>query len=114
MITITFNAFSSLQPKLRSKNIDYANAKMEIPEGITASELAVELGLEVRDIEGVFVNHRVVPMDSVLRNNDRVAFVPPGTPGPYRVLLGLVNSKKKQAGKVLNNGLQGKRSGRKL
>ena len=104
MITITFNAFSSLQQKLRRKNIDYVDAKMEIPEGSTASELALELGLKAEDIEGVFVNHRVVPMDSVLHNNDRVAFVPPGTPGPYRVLLGLVNAKKKQARKVLDNG----------
>ncbi len=68
---------------------------MEIPEGTTASELAIELGLEVADIEGVFVNHRVVSMDSMLHNNDRVAFAPTGTPGPYRVLLGMVNSKKK-------------------
>ena len=89
MLTITFNAFSSLQPKLRKKNIEYANATMEIPEGTTVRELATYVGLAWEDIEGVFVNHRVVPIDSVLHNNDRVAFAPPGTPGPYRVLLGL-------------------------
>ena len=52
---------------------------------------------ELEDIEGVFVNHRVVSMDSILRNNNRVAFFPPGTPGPYRVLLGMGQSKKNQA-----------------
>ena len=90
MSTITFNAFSFLQPKLRSKNINYSNAKMELPEGITLKELVIKLGLKLEDVEAAFVNNRVVSMDSILHNNDRVAFIPPGTPGPYRVLLGMV------------------------
>ena len=47
------------------------------------------LGLERRDVEAVFVNGKVVPASSVLRDGDRVAFVPPGLPGPHRYLLGL-------------------------
>ena len=95
MIAITFNAFSFLQPKLKSKNIKYSNAKMELPEGITPEELIKKLGLRMEDVEAVFVNNKVVPVNSLLHNNDRVAFVPPGTPGPYRVLLGMVKPKKK-------------------
>jgi len=95
MITITFNAFSFLQPKLRSKNINYSNAKMKLPEGITPKELIIKLGLKLEDVEAAFVNHRIVSMDSILHNNDRVAFVPPGTPGPYRVLLNMVKQKQK-------------------
>ena len=89
MSTITFNAFSFLQLKLRSQNINYSNAKMELPEGITLKELVIKLGLKLEDVEAAFVNNRVVSMDSILHNNDRVAFIPPGTPGPYRVLLGM-------------------------
>ena len=95
MITITFNAFSFLQPKLKSKNINYSNAKMKLPEGITLKELIIKLGLKLEDVEAAFVNNRVVSMDSILHNNDRVAFVPTGTPGPYRVLLSMVKLKQK-------------------
>lgn len=90
MITITFNAFSFLQSKLKSKKINYSNAKMTLKDGITLKELVIKLGLQLEDVEAAFVNHRVVSMDSILHNNDRVALVPYGTPGPYRVLLNLV------------------------
>jgi len=94
MITITFNAFSFLQQKLREKNIQYTNVRMALPEDITVKGLIRELGLELNDVEVAFVNRRVVSMDFVLQNNDRVALVPPGTPGPYRVLLGMVKGRK--------------------
>ena len=90
MMIIVFNAFSFLRPKLESKGIDYSNAKLEIPEGITVTDLIIELGLEQEDVEAAFVNGKVAPMDSILQNNDRVGLVPPGTPGPYRVILGMV------------------------
>lgn len=94
MITITFNAFTFLRPKLESKGIGYSNARMEIPEGTAVKEFVFELGLEQEDVEAVFVNGRVVPKDSVLQDNDRVAFVPQGTPGPHRALLGITNLKR--------------------
>ena len=40
-------------------------------------------------IEGVFVNHVVHGIGVHVSQGDRVAFVPYGTPGPHRVLLGL-------------------------
>ena len=91
MISITFNAFSFLQPKLKKKNIKYTNATLELPDGTTPRGLMKKLGLGEEEVEAVFVNNKVVPVDSLLQNNDRVAFVPPGTPGPYRVLLGIIN-----------------------
>lgn len=63
-------------------------------EGSTALEIAVELDLPLDRIEGVFVNHKVYGLDHVVIPGDRTAFVPPGTPGPHRVFLGLY-----QAGK---------------
>ncbi|MBF7084039.1 MoaD/ThiS family protein [Desulfallas sp. Bu1-1] len=57
----------------------------------TALELAEKLELPRDKIEAVFINGIAGPLDRVVRPGDRVAFVPPGTPGPYRVILGMVN-----------------------
>jgi molybdopterin converting factor small subunit len=65
---------------------------IEIPvaaEGIPARAIAEDLDLPVDLIEGVFVNHKVYGLDHVVVPGDRVAFVPPGTPGPHRFFLGL-------------------------
>ena len=47
-------------------------------------------GLEENDVEAVLVNGTVRPFHHVLADGDRVAAIPPGTPGPYRMLLGMV------------------------
>lgn len=61
-------------------------------EGVTAGELADELGLPHELIEGVFCNHTVYGLEHVIRPGDRVAFVPYGTPGPHRFTLGLYDA----------------------
>lgn len=58
------------------------------PQGITAADLAATLRIPMDCIEVVFINGRVQGLDCRVRAGDRVAFVPPGTPGPYRLLLG--------------------------
>lgn len=96
MITINFNAFSFLQAKLREKNTPYVNAPMKLPGGMSVTDLVRHVGLAQKDVEGAFVNGRIVPADTVLKDGDRVALVPQGTPGPYRVMLGIVAMKKKE------------------
>lgn len=90
MIEITFNAFSFLRPKLARQNVAYSEARRMIPKGSTIRELIAQLGLAPGDVEAAFVNNTIVPLDTVLSHHDRVALVPPGTPGPYRVMLGMV------------------------
>ncbi|MFO7750970.1 MAG: MoaD/ThiS family protein [Desulfobacteraceae bacterium] len=90
MITITFNAFSFLQKKLAGKNIPHSEAAMEIPEATSPAALIDRLGLARDEVEGVFVNGRIVSFDVIIQDGDRVALLPPGTPGPYRVMLGIV------------------------
>ena len=69
--------------------------EVDLPtEGRVAREIAAELELPVEEIEGVFCNHVVCSLDHVIRPGDRVAFVPPGTPGPHRFLLGLYRAGK--------------------
>ena len=60
------------------------------PEGKSGLEMAEELGLPAEKIEAVFINGLIRQLDAKIYPGDRVAFVPSGTPGPYRVLLGMV------------------------
>lgn len=67
-------------------------------EGITARQIALDLELPIEDIEGVFCNHVVHGLDHLIMPGDRVAFVPPGTPGPHRFLLGLYRAGAEDSG----------------
>ncbi len=91
MPVITFNAYSFLQKKLREKQIAYSDVSMTVKEGTRVKDLISQVKLLPEDVEAVFINGKAVPLDTVIRNNDRVTLLPPGTPGPYRVLLGFKN-----------------------
>lgn len=91
MPNITFNAFSFLQKKLKQKNIDHKEASLDIEPDATPNDLLRNMGLDRTDVEAVFINGKVAPFDTILKDGDRMAFVPPGTPGPYRVFLGFKN-----------------------
>ena len=52
-------------------------------------DLIDSLGLEQKEVEAVFLNNTVVPKETELHENDRVALLPPGTPGSFRLLSGL-------------------------
>lgn len=93
MPVITFNAFSFLQKKLNEKQIEYSNATMTLKQGTRAKDLIRQVQLMPEDVEVVFINGKVAPFDTIIKDNDRVALVPQGTPGPYRVLLGFKNKK---------------------
>lgn len=62
--------------------------------GTTARAIAEGLGLPIELIEGAFVNGTVYGIDHEVRQGDRLAFVPQGTPGPHRVFLGLYRAGK--------------------
>ena len=91
MATITFNAFSFLQKKLKIKGVEYSNVIMEISSGTTPNDLLKTMALSRDDVEVAFINGKVAPFDTSIQDGDRVALIPPGTPGPYRVFLGFKN-----------------------
>ena len=93
MPVITFNAFSFLQKKLKKKHMEYSNVTMTVNKGIRAIDLLKKVKLKPEDIEVVFINGKVAPPDTIIQDNDRVALIPPGIPGSYRVLLGFKNKK---------------------
>ena len=78
MIKITFNAFSLLRRKVEDNNITCGNAIMEIPENISVDQLIENIGLKPDDVYAVFINHKILPKDTILQEGDRVALVPPG------------------------------------
>lgn len=68
---------------------------MTLAPETSAADLILKVRLTPEEVEAVFINGKVSAFDTILQDNDRVALVPPGTPGPYRVLLGFVNKKRK-------------------
>jgi hypothetical protein len=59
------------------------------PEGLSAADIALVLGLPLERIEGAFCNHVIHDLEHVVHPGDSIAFVPYGTPGPHRFFLGL-------------------------
>ncbi|MBF0573532.1 MAG: MoaD/ThiS family protein [Desulfamplus sp.] len=92
---IIFNAFSFLQEKLSTNGFKFYNVDMELADNLTVNDLIRELKLIKQDVEGVFINGKIASFDSILQNGDRVGLLPPGTPGPYRVMLGIIKKEKK-------------------
>ncbi len=88
MITITFNAFSFLRYRLKELDLPTSNYKMKIKENETPKSIIKELGYKKKEVEFSFINGKVSPLDTPLKDGDRVALIPPGTPGSYRLILG--------------------------
>ena len=86
---IILNAFSFLRVKLTEKGFPYLNASLEIKDEMRVVDVIDFIGLAQKEVEAVFVNHLVVSKETKLPEGDRVALVPPGTPGSYRLMLGM-------------------------
>jgi hypothetical protein len=61
---------------------------MDLENPITGVELAEKLEIPFHEIEVIFVNGFVQELSHMINPGDRVAFLPPGCPGPYRIALG--------------------------
>ncbi len=61
---------------------------LELKEPINGGKLAEKLGIAPEEIEVIFVNGFVQDLQYLINPGDRVAFLPPGCPGPYRIALG--------------------------
>ena len=59
---------------------------------VSGEGLLALLDIPLRGVEVIFVNRKAIAADCAeIRPGDRVALVPPGVPGPHRVLLGFKN-----------------------
>ncbi len=82
--------FGSLRAYMDRQELPYT-LEREVPEeGCSARDVASSLNLPPEKIEAVFRNGKVINIYDTVFPEDRVAFFPQGTPGPYRVFLGMV------------------------
>ena len=59
---------------------------------LSGLDLLNKLEVPLNRVEILMLNGKAVsPAQAVIQPGDRVALLPPGTPGPYRVLLGFKN-----------------------
>ncbi len=94
MPTIVFNAFASLQKKLKKKNIEYSNAVMEIQPDLRAVDLLSHMGIRKMEVGAVLINGKVASLDTIIQEGDRIGLVPTFVAGPDRILPGLKYIKK--------------------
>ena len=94
MSTITFNTFASLQKKLKNKIIECANAEIDIESNLSAQAFLFQMGLNKKDVEVILINGKVISIETIIKDGDRVAFVPRFTNSPNRDLPGLKIIKK--------------------
>lgn len=92
MGTIELRGFGKLQQLLSDKGFSFPET-FEISEASTGRQLLEKLDLLEDSVEAIFINGSVEPLNHPIRPGDRVALLPPGTPGPYRVMLGIAGSK---------------------
>jgi hypothetical protein len=63
---------------------------MEIETDMAGDELLQFLSIDSASVESFIVNRSAIAVeDAVIHPGDRVALVPPGVPGPHRLLLGI-------------------------
>ncbi|CQR74767.1 hypothetical protein SOV_07950 [Sporomusa ovata DSM 2662] len=85
--TIEVRAFIQLSAIFKKKNWP-TPLILELEEPISGTELAEKLEIPLNEIEIIFINGLAKSMNDLIQAGDRVAFVPPGCPGPYRIHLG--------------------------
>lgn len=99
---VNIRIFGSLRRYMDEQGLPYEVEKLIPKGGRTAFDLAVKLSLPPEQIEAVFRNGRVINIYDLIFPGDRVAFFPPGTPGPYRVFLGMVRENIERARREKN------------
>lgn len=85
--TIELRGFLHLDAFLRKK-FSSMPVILELDTAITGFDLAKRLNILPEEIEIVFINGFVQDLNVLINPGDRVAFLPPGCPGPYRIALG--------------------------
>jgi hypothetical protein len=90
--TVELRGFMQLESLFRKRG--WLNPHpFKLDRRVTGLELLVLLNVLPEEVEVIFVNRTAFPLHlAIVQPGDRVALVPPGMPGPYRLLLGFKNS----------------------
>ena len=87
--TVNISIFGFLRRHMDEQGLPYAIEREIATEGEAVCDIARGLSLPLENIEAVFCNGRVINIYDTVLPGDRIAFFPFGTPGPYRVFLGM-------------------------
>ena len=89
---IEVRLFMFLSVLYKERNWPYP-LPLEVDGKLSGLELLANLEIDRDRVEALLINGKVAsPEDAVMQPGDRVAVLPPGTPGPYRILLGIRKS----------------------
>jgi len=95
--TVNISLFGFLRRYMDEQGLAYTLEREITREGETAFDIAMGLSIPPEKIEAVFCNGRVINIYDPVFPGDRVAFFPFGTPGPYRVFLGIARENRERA-----------------
>ena len=95
--TVNISLFGFLRRYMDEQGLPYALEREIAPEGEAAFDIAMGLSIPPEKIEAVFCNGRVINIYDPVFPGDRLAFFPFGTPGPYRVFLGIARENVERA-----------------
>ena len=98
---ITIRVFGSLRPYLEDQGLETTLEKEIAATGITAHDLAGKISIPPDKIEAVFRNGRIINIYDPVFPGDRIAFCPYGTPGPYRVFLGMARENEERKKRIV-------------
>ncbi len=87
--TVNIRIFGFLRRYMDEQGLSYALEREIARAGDSAFDIAMGLSIPPEKIEVVFCNGRVINIYDPVFPGDRLAFFPFGTPGPYRVFLGI-------------------------
>ncbi len=93
MPEVTVNLFGKLQEEYLNKGLSPVNIIHNIRPGETIIDLLKRLNIDENEVEGAFLNGRIVPLTSELKGGERIGLIPYGTPGPHRFLMGIYRNK---------------------
>ncbi len=86
---VEVGVFGSLRKYMDLEGRPYRFYHQINKQGCQAASVASEIGLPVEEVEVVFKNGKVINMFDQIMPGDRISFFPFGTPGPYRLFLGI-------------------------
>lgn len=95
--TVTIRIFGFLRRYMDEQGLPYTLERDVPGEGCTAHDLARRLFIPPEKIEAVFCNGGVINIYDTIFPGDRVGFFPHGTPGPYRVFLGMARENRERS-----------------
>lgn len=100
---VDIGVFGFLRRYMDAQGLPYNVQKAIARRGEAAYDIARGLQIPPKEIEAVFLNGKAINIYDHVFPGDRIAFFPYGTPGPYRVFLGMAKENVERARREKKN-----------